>query len=60
MKTLYEGILSDNVIKESILSDIEDTLKDGDKYIDAVKELDVTKKLTTKDWEPVATSFTLP
>ena len=43
MKTLYEGILSD----------IEDTLKDGDKYIDAVKELDVTKKLTTKDWEPI-------
>jgi hypothetical protein len=43
MKTLYEGILSD----------IEDTIKDGDKYIDAVKELDVTKKLTTKDWEPV-------
>ena len=40
MKTLYEGILSD----------IEDTLKDGDKYVDAVKELDVTKKLTTKDW----------
>jgi hypothetical protein len=43
MKTLYEGILSD----------IEDTIKDGDKYIDAVKELDVTKKLTTKDWEPI-------
>lgn len=43
MKSLYEGILSD----------IEDTLNDGDKYIDAVKELDVTKKLTTKDWEPV-------
>lgn len=43
MKTLYEGILSD----------IEDTLKDGDKYVDAIKELDVTKKLTTKDWVPV-------
>ena len=43
MKTLYEGILSD----------LEDTLKDGDKYIDAVKELDVTKKLTTKDWQSV-------
>lgn len=43
MKSLYEGILSD----------IEDTIKDGDKYIDAVKELDVTKKLTTKDWQSV-------
>ena len=43
MKTLYEGILSD----------MDDTLKDGDKYIDAVKELDITKKLTTKDWESV-------
>ena len=53
MKTLYEGILSDNAIKESILSDMDDTLKDGDKYIDAVKELDVTKKLTMNDLQSV-------
>lgn len=44
MKTLYEGILSD----------IEDTLKDGDEYVDAVKALDITKKLSTKDWEPLS------
>lgn len=43
MRTLYEGILAD----------MEDTIKDGDKYVDVIKELDATKKLTTKDWEPV-------
>ena len=36
-------------LKESILSDIEDTLQAGDEYVEAVKELDVTKKMTIKD-----------
>lgn len=43
MKTLYEGILDD----------IEDTLQAGDKYVEAVKELDATKKMTVKDWQSV-------
>ena len=43
MKTLYEGILDD----------FEDTLQAGDKYVEAVKELDATKKMTVKDWQSV-------
>lgn len=47
MKTLK------NILTEGILDDIEDTLQAGDEYIEAVKELDVTKKMTTKDWVSV-------
>ena len=39
MKTLYEGILADNVIKESVLSDMEDTIKIGDEQADVMKHL---------------------
>ena len=40
-------------LKESLLSDLEDTMKDGDDYIKAIAELDVTKKITNKDWESI-------
>lgn len=45
MKTLYEGILSG----------IEDQIKAGDDYIDAISELDATKKLSKKSWETLVT-----
>ena len=49
MKTLKESILADNVIKESILSDMEDTISMGDDYIEKVfREFEEIKQLVTK------------
>ena len=45
MKTLYESILDDNVIKESILSDMENTLVRGDKDAESFEMLE-----SFKDW----------
>lgn len=49
MKSLKESILSDNVIKESILSDMDDTIKAGDDYTENIfGEFEEIKQLVTK------------
>ena len=49
MRTLKESILADNAIKESILSDMEDTISMGDDRVENIfREFEELKQLVTK------------